>query len=88
VPRTRPPYPEEFRREAIRLVTGVRNSLAVGGEAGEDLVGGLVPDVGLGVLVPVGDSGTDRGDEVFDRAVGAAFDPLLAQFCERALDEV
>jgi hypothetical protein len=40
--------------------------LAVGGEAVEDFVGGLVPDVGLGVVVPVGDPGADRGDEVAD----------------------
>ena len=37
--------------------------MAVVGEAVEDLVGGLVPDEGLGVVVPVGDPGADRGDE-------------------------
>ena len=66
----------------------VVDSLAVGGEAVEDLVCGLVPDVGLGVFVPVGDPGADRGDEVADRAVGAAFDPFRGQLGEPALDEI
>ena len=62
--------------------------MAVGGEAGEDVVCGFVPDVGLGVVVPVGDPGADRGDEVADGAVGAAFDPLRGELGEPALDEV
>jgi hypothetical protein len=53
--------------------------LAVGGEAVEDLVGGLVPDERFGVVVPVGDPGADRGDEVADGAVAAALDPFRRQ---------
>ena len=55
---------------------------------GDDLVGGLVPDEWLGVVVPVGDPGADRGDEIADGAVGAALDPLAGQLGEPALDEV
>jgi hypothetical protein len=62
--------------------------LAVVGEVVEDVVGGLVPDVGFGVVVPVGDPGADRGDEVADRAVCAALDPFRRELGEPALDEV
>jgi len=62
--------------------------LAVVGEAVEDFVGGLVPDVGFGVVVPVGDPGADRGDEVADGAVGAALDPFGRELGEPAFDEV
>jgi hypothetical protein len=70
------------------LVTRVGDSVAVVSEAVEDAVGGLVPDVGFRVVVPVGDSGPDRGDEIADRVVGGALDPLGGQFSEAALDEV
>jgi hypothetical protein len=58
------------------LVSWVVDLLVVGGEAVEDFVCGLVPDVGFWVLVPVGDPGADRCDEVADGAVGAALDPF------------
>src|SRR5581483_10213498 len=77
------------RRPARRpLVTRVVDSRAVGGEAVEDFVGGLVPDVGAGVVVPAGDPGADGGDELSDRAVGAALDPFGGELGEPALDEV
>jgi hypothetical protein len=41
---------------------------AVAGEAFEDLVGGLVPDKGGGVLIPVRRPGLDVGGELFDAA--------------------
>src|SRR5437588_5114705 len=71
-----------------RLVTRVVDPLAVGGDPVEDLLGALVSYVGLGVFVPVGDPGADRGDEVMDRAMRAAPDLLRGQLGKPALDEV
>lgn len=71
-----------------RAPASVSDSVAVVGEAVEDLVGGLVPDLGLGLIVPAGDPSADRGDEVFDGVVCAAFDPLGGELREPALDEV
>ena len=47
-----------------------------------------MPDEWCGLVVPVGDPGADRGDEVADVAVAAAFDPLCRQLGEPALDQV
>ena len=49
------------------------------GEAVEDLVGGLVPDVGLGVVAPVGDPGANGGDEVLGGVVGALLQPFRGE---------
>src|SRR5208283_6103781 len=54
----------------------------------EDFVCGLVPDEGLRIVVPGGDPGADRGYQLLGRAVAAAAQPALGQFCEPALDEV
>src|SRR5581483_8406731 len=80
--------PSSAGHDRHRLVTRVVDSRAVGGEAVEDFVGGLVPDVGAGVVVPAGDPGADGGDELSDRAVGAALDPFGGELGEPALDEV
>ena len=58
------------RADELGLVTRIRNPVAVVGEAVEDLVGGLVPDVWPGVFVPVRDPGADRGDEDHGRSGG------------------
>ena len=54
----------------------------------EDLVGGLGPDVGAGVVVPGVDPGADVGVELAHRGVGAAAQFLGGQLGEPALDEV
>jgi hypothetical protein len=54
----------------------------------EDLVGGLGPDEGLGVVVPGVDPGADVGVELTDRAVRSAARLLGRQFAKPALDEV
>ena len=57
-------------------------------DASQDLVGGLGPDVGAGVVVPGLDPGADVGVELTYRGVGAAAQFLGGQFGEPALDEV
>ena len=51
-------------------------------------VGGLGPDVGLGVVVPGVDPGSDVGVELADRGVGAAAQLLGCQFRKPAFDEI
>ena len=65
-----------------------RDSFAIFGEVGEDLVGGLDPDVGARVFVPVVEPGADVGFEVGDAAVDAAAEHLGGDLGEPALDEV
>src|SRR3954454_3810576 len=71
-----------------RLASDLSHSLAVEGEAVEDLVGALVPDVGFGVLVSVGDPGPDRSPRSRTERWERALDPLLAHLGEPALDQV
>ncbi len=53
-------------RQHLALVVRSRNgarfveSDSAASDLGDDLVGGLVPDVGLGVVVPAFDPGADR----------------------------
>ena len=54
----------------------------------QDLIGGLVPDIRPGMLVPGGDPGADGCDEFLDRTVGASPDPLGGELAEPALDQV
>src|SRR5205823_8543717 len=68
--------------------SGGGDPLAVAGEGGEDLVGGLDPDVGSGVLVPGGDPISDVAFEGPDAGVGAAADLLGREFGEPPLDQV
>ena len=58
--------------QLTHLVSRVGNSLAVGGEGVEDLVGGLGPDEDFGVFVPFVDPSTDVGFEFGDTAVRGA----------------
>jgi hypothetical protein len=53
--------------EALRIA--LVDGSAVTGKALEDLLGGLVPNEGLGVLVPGGRPGLDVSGELFDAAV-------------------
>src|SRR6202162_3489035 len=46
---------DELRAWEIHLVSRFRDSLTIKGEAVEDLVGGFVPEVGAGVVVPGSD---------------------------------
>ena len=55
---------------SVYLVSRVVNSLTVGGEGFEDLVGGLGPHERLGVLVPFAGPLADAGFEFGDAAVG------------------
>lgn len=61
-------------------LTGLRErlGLAICGEVVEDRVGGLVPDERLGVVVPVGDPGADRRDQLSNGSVSASLDPRQA----------
>ena len=70
------------------LVSRFRDSFAVSGEGGEDLVGGLDPDVGAGVVVPGCDPVFDVAFEFADGAVGSAFDLLGRELAEPPFDEV
>ena len=70
------------------LVSCRRDSFAISGEVGEDLVGGFDPDVGARVFVPVVEPGADVGFEVGDAAVDAAAEHLGCDLGEPALDEV
>src|SRR5439155_11495686 len=70
------------------LVSLVGDSFAISGKVGEDLVGGLRPDVGTGVCFPVLGPGCDVCLECFDAWVGAALELLGREFGEPALDEV
>ena len=62
--------------------------MTVCGKSFQYLVGGLVPDIGPGVLIPVGDPGADRGGEFLDRAVGTAGEPFAGEFAEPALHQI
>jgi class 3 adenylate cyclase len=71
-----------------RLVSCVVDSLAVGGDGVEDLVGGLGPHKRPRVGVPGVGPGLDRCGELGHRAVGAATQPLAGQLGEPPLDQV
>jgi hypothetical protein len=58
------------------------------GEAFEDLVRGLRPDVGLGVGVPCGDPGADVLLQRLDASVDAPPYLLVGQLGEPPLDQV
>jgi hypothetical protein len=73
-------------RELIRDAMGVECALGEAGDAGEDLVGGLGPDEGLGLGVVDVDDFADRLLEPGDAAVRAAADLLLRELGEPALD--
>jgi len=55
-------------------------------DRGEDLVGGLGPFEGLGVLVVPVDEGADVGLQLPDRGMNAAPEPLSGELCKPALD--
>src|SRR5665647_763642 len=71
----------------VHLVSRVRDPLAIGSKALEDLVAGLVPHERARVLLPARDPGADRGDQLPGRAVSAAPQPPLRELGEPALDE-
>jgi len=64
------------------------DSLAVAADGVEDLVGGLGPDVGAGVLVPGLDPLADVGVQRADGAVRAAAQEFRGELAEPLLDEV
>lgn len=72
----------------LRLVSRVVDSLAVAGEGVEDLVGGLGPDEGLGVSVPLVDPAAQVSFEFDHAAMGRAAQFAVGQFGEPALDQV
>ena len=57
-------------------------------QLGEDLVGGLGPDEGLGVVVVLGDVAVDGGLQVDDRVEAAAPEAAAGQRREEGLDGV
>jgi hypothetical protein len=77
-----------LRTLKIKLVSRVRNPVQTAGEAFEDLVYGLRPDVGLRVGVACGDPVADVLFRGLDRPVNASPYLLAGQFGEPSLDEV
>src|SRR5258707_12297358 len=71
-----------------RLVSPGRDSMKICGEAFEDLVGGLGPGEGPGVLVPGLDPVADVPFQRLDVLVGATAQPLVGEQAEPALDLV
>src|SRR5437870_6642185 len=73
---------------AEALVSCRGDSFAISCEIAEDLVGGLDPEVGTRVFVPVVEPGADVAFELGDAAVDAAAEHLGGDLGEPALDEV
>ncbi len=57
-------------------------------DLGDDVVGGFVPDEGLGVVVPVLGPELDGVDELIEAGEAAAAEASIGQGFEPALDEV
>ncbi len=57
-------------------------------DAGEDLLGGLGPDEGLGVVVPCLDPGADVGLEGLDAVVVGSLEEVGGDVAEEPLDQV
>ena len=55
-------------------------------DRGEDLVGGLGPFEGSGILVVVIDEGADVSFQLLDGGVNTALEPLSGELGEPALD--
>jgi Amidohydrolase family len=70
------------------LVCRVADSLAISCDGGEDLIGGLVPDVGAGVFVPVGGPVPDVTLEGPDAGMGSSFDLFGGQLGEPSFHHV
>src|SRR5215469_12498168 len=73
---------------ASNLALRAIESVAVSSNRAQDLVGGLGPDEGPGILVPGCQPGLDRGLELRDRAMCGASQPLVRQLGEPTLHEV
>src|ERR1700737_4851769 len=73
---------------AAVLVSCHRSSLAKSTDAGEDLIRGLDPDEGCGVLVVSSDVELNRSLKLTRAAVSAAADLLLGEHPKPALDLV
>jgi len=61
---------------------------AAAADLGDDLVGGLGPHEGWGVVVVVCDVGLDDGDEVGDAGEASPFESLGGELTEPAFDEI
>src|SRR5665647_2465589 len=78
----------KYSKGAELLVSRVSNSVTVTGDRLEDLVGGLGPDEGARVFVPVRQPVADVGAQLAHRTVDAAARLARGQLGEPALDEV
>ena len=70
-----------------RLVSSNRNKFSIS-DTTFDLRGGLGPDEGLGVLVPVGEEASDGAFQLGNAGETAAPNRLLADDAEPAFDQI
>src|SRR6185312_16162953 len=77
-----------IRALVVRLRFDLAEGVASALDFGDDVVGGGLPDEGLGVAVPMLGPGGDRRGEIGDTAEGSTAQAFVGEFLEPAFDEV